>query len=326
MTANVDRVAVIIVNWNGGELLMRCLDALRRQTRAPDRVVIIDNDSRDDSVARVENRVELSEVIRLGRNAGFAEANNLAVQMVSDCAWVALLNPDAFPRHDWLEQLLAAAGRASGYSFFASLLLKVDDRNGIDGAGDVYHASGAHWRHRHGETLRAIDLQEREIFSPCAAAALYSRDAFLEVGGFDESFFCYAEDLDLGFRLRLAGHRGLYVPQAVVHHMGSALTGRRSDFTVYHGHRNLVWVFVKNVPGPLFWLYLPQHLLFNLVSVLWYGLKGQGRVILRAKWDAIKGLPRVRRERKAIQARRKVGAFALRQLMDRGWLTPYMRR
>lgn len=132
--------------------------------------------------------------------------------------------------------------------------------------------------------------------------------------------------MDLGFRLRLAGYRCLYVPDAVVHHVGSAITGRRSDFTVYHGHRNLVWVFVKNMPGPLFWLYLPQHLLFNLVSILWYTLRGQGRVILRAKWDAIRGLPRVWRQRKAIQAKRKVGAWELRRLMARGWLTPYLRR
>ena len=96
-----------------------------------------------------------------------------------------------------------------------------------------------------------------EIFAPCAAAALYRRAAFLEAGGFDEHFFCYMEDVDLGFRLRLLGYRCGYAPAAIVHHVGSGTTGARSPFTVYHGHRNLVWTYVKNMPTPWFWLYLP---------------------------------------------------------------------
>ncbi len=105
---------------------------------------------------------------------------------------------------------------------------------------------------------------EREVFSACAAAALYRRDVFEALGGLDEDFFCYMEDVDLGFRLRLAGWGCTYVPTAVVHHVGSATSGRRSHFTTYHGHRNLVWVFFKNMPGALLWLYLPQH--FSLTS------------------------------------------------------------
>jgi GT2 family glycosyltransferase len=105
---------------------------------------------------------------------------------------------------------------------------------------------------RHGTPASALKGSECEIFSPCAAAALYRRSALLEVGGFDEDFFCYVEDVDLGFRLRLAGYRCLYVPLSVAHHIGSGTTGgKNSDFSVYHGHRNLVWAFVKNMPGVL---------------------------------------------------------------------------
>jgi GT2 family glycosyltransferase len=165
--------------------------------------------------------------------------------------------------------------------------------------------SGLVWRNGHGRPRHAAAEVEREVFSPCAAAALYRRDALLKAGGFDETYFCYVEDADLGFRLRLAGHRCLYVPSAVAHHVGGGTTGGgRSDFCVYHGHRNLVWSFVKNMPGLLFWLLLPMHVLLNLVEMGVAVFQGRGRVMLQVKKDAVRGLPRVWRSRKRIQSTR----------------------
>jgi GT2 family glycosyltransferase len=259
-------------------------------------------------------------------NKGFAQANNLAVTLVPECEWIATLNPDAFPEPDWLEKLLGAAREKPAYAFFASLLL--DDRNPLiaDGAGDVMHVSGMHWRIAHGRPRSASAASSHEVFAPCAAAALYRRDVFVAAGGFDERFFCYAEDVDLGFRLRLAGHRCLYVPDAIVRHVGSATSGgRHSDFSVYHGHRNLVWLYVKNMPGALFWLYLPQHLVANLAATVRFTLRGQGRVILKAKWDAIKGLPRVWRQRREIQARRKASTREIWRVLEKGLFKPYCR-
>ena len=157
-----------------------------------------------------------------------------------------------------------------------------------------------------------------EIFAPCAAAALYRRSTFLEVGGFDQDYFCYFEDIDLGFRLRLLGYHCRYVPDAVVLHVGSAVTGRRSSFSLYHGHRNLVWTYCKNMPALLFWIYLPQHLLLNLGTVAWFALRGQGIILLRAKWDALRGLPRCWRQRRVIQASRRISSWSLRQMMSHG--------
>ncbi|RZI97801.1 MAG: glycosyltransferase family 2 protein, partial [Rubrivivax sp.] len=158
----------------------------------------------------------------------------------------------------------------------------------------------------HGQPLSARAQMPGEIFAPCAAAALYRTEVLRELGGFDESYFCYMEDLDLGFRVRLRGHTIRYVPDAVVHHVGSVSSGGRlSDFAVYHGHRNAVWTFVKNMPGALFWLALPLHLAANLAMVLRFVRLGQGRVILRAKRDALRGLRRVWSERRAVQGARE---------------------
>jgi GT2 family glycosyltransferase len=320
------RIAVIIVNWNSGKLLNQCLAALTRQSVTPDRVIVVDNASTDGSADDVNAHYGNAKLVRLSRNAGFAKGNNIAIPEVVDCDWIVMLNPDAFPEPRWLETLMESAKSYPDYTFYASRMLSNGDRTTLDGAGDMYHTSGAAWRLGHGRKCEPGDLQKAEVFGACAAAALYRRDAILASGGFDDEYFCYFEDVDLAFRLRLAGHRCFYVPDAVVYHVGSATTGgERSDFTTYHGQRNLVWTFFKNMPLPLLWLYLPQHILLNLVALLGYSLRGHARVIWKAKWDAIKGLPRILKERRRIQKTRRVNAWDLRRVMAKGLLTPYLR-
>jgi GT2 family glycosyltransferase len=160
-----------------------------------------------------------------------------------------------------------------------------------------------------------------EIFSPCAAAALYRLSALKEVEGFDEDFFCYAEDVDLGFRLRLAGWLAIYVPDAVVSHVGGSTTGgRHSNFSLYHGHRNLVWTFVKNMPSFLFWIFLPAHIFLNLISLLWFSFHGRGRIIFKAKIDAIKGLRSQIHKRAETQRMRKVKLFTIFNILNKGFI------
>ncbi|MBI3563096.1 MAG: glycosyltransferase family 2 protein [Gammaproteobacteria bacterium] len=315
---NNEKIAVIVVNFNGGVILNRCLESIRNQSLQPTRVIIIDNASHDDSLESAKNTYPEFEFVVQKENIGFAAANNFAANIVNDCDWVALLNPDAFADRDWLENLFVATQKNTNFVFFGSRLLMDDNSDRLDGVGDVYHVSGAHWRRGYNTVSKPNYLDTAEIFAPCAAAVLYRRDAFLEANGFDEAFFCYGEDVDLGFRLRLLGYRALYIPNAVVRHVGSASTGIRSNFTVYHGHRNLVWIYIKNMPWPLFWVYLPQHLVINLLSIVLYIVRGQSRTILKAKWDAIKGLRRVLRERRKIQTSRVVSSMALRKVMMRG--------
>lgn len=310
--------SIIIVNWNSGPLLKKCLRALSVQTIKPLDVVVVDNKSEDDSLKEITEEYPTVSIVVAEKNLGFAAANNLGIQFLSpECQWVALLNPDAFPEPTWLESLEKAATQYKEYSFFGSRLIDANNPAVLDGEGDVCHISGLVWRSNHGEKRDNSNCSSVEIFSPCAAAAMYRKDVFLEAGGFDEDFFCYIEDVDLGFRMRLLGHRCLYVPDSVALHVGSAVTGRRSDFSIYHGHRNLVWAYIKNMPGMLFWLCLPLHLALTLFSILYFSFKGQAQVISRAKWDALKGIPKMWRKRQEIQSRRIISARDIWRLLDK---------
>jgi GT2 family glycosyltransferase len=311
-------VAVLIVNYNSGGMLARCLEALARQTLRDFQVVVVDNASTDGSADGIDARYPDVALVRADGNLGFAAGNNLALGHVRGARWIALLNPDAFAEPDWLERFLTAALAESRFIFFGCRMLLADTPRVLDGTGDTYHVSGASWRRDHG--IRAEDgvSEPGEIFGPCAAAALYSRAALEEVGGFDESYFCYHEDVDLAFRLRLRGHRCWYVPDAVVHHVSSGITGRRSDFATYHGHRNLVWTYVKDMPWLLFWLFLPLHLALNILSIATGAPRGQLGVVLRAKRDALRGLGQVLRQRRRIQHGRAVGLRSLLAVMDWG--------
>ncbi len=318
----IDTVAVIIVNFNAGEHLAQCLKALDGQTRKPDRVLLIDNASTDGSMDGIATTWPNVEIFIQKRNTGFAAANNFGIARADNCEWVALLNPDAFADPDWLEQLMGATRDHPENSFFGSRMLCHGFRDRLDGTGDVYHASGVAWRRDHG--FKVSDSHAAgEIFSPCAAAALYNKQAVLDAGGFDEDFFCYVEDVDLGFRLRLLGHSGRYIPEAVVEHVGWGTTGKSSDFSVYHGHRNLVWTYFKNMPGALFWKFLPLHLVWNFVFLIVFSMKGRAGTIWKAKWDALLGLPAAMEKRQVIQSKLNVTHEKLIRVMDRDGLAPY---
>ena len=296
--------------------LLDCLNHLSQQSVRPERIVIIDNASSDNSASEIMARDNLS-VINMDINLGFAEGNNHALALCTT-EFVALLNPDAFPEPDWLETLAAAAATYPEAAAFGSCQLCANAPELLDGIGDIYHISGLVWRKGYGQQASAASLRAGEIFSPCAAAALYRRKALSEAGGFDKDYFCYVEDVDLGFRLRLIGYKSMYVPDAVVKHVGSATTGgQHSNFAVYHGHRNLVWTFVKNMPGMLFWILLPLHVMLNLVIIIYFSLKGRGSVILRAKRDAVKDIPKMWRKRRAIQAGRVATISEIWRTLDK---------
>ena len=310
-------VAVIVINYNSGDMLLRCLHNLELQTWRSFKVIVVDNASSDDSMLRAEREYPWMESVRLESNVGFAMGNNIGAALAPECRWIACLNPDAYAHPDWLANLMHAAQVHPEFALFGSKLILATYPDRLDGTGDIYHVSGAAWRRDHGRELAKGHHIEGEIFAPCAAAALYRRDVFDAAGGFDSDYFCYFEDVDLAFRMRLMGHRCYYVPSAIVHHVSSAITGYQSPFTVYHGHRNLVWTFFKDMPLPLLLAYLLLHLLLNAASIVLYTFKGQPITILKSKRDAIRGLRSVWRKRRQIQSQRRISSLDLLRLMEK---------
>ena len=299
---------VIIVNYNSGELLASCIEHLLKQHPVPDKVIVVDNASEDNSLVMLDHNYKI-EILQLDKNTGFAAANNCALEHAGNADLIMTLNPDAFVRKGCLQALLDAADKHVEYDSFACRMMSGDST--LDGAGDNYHISGLPWRHLHGKKLTEKALVECEVFSPCAGAALYRKSALDEVGGFDENFFCYVEDVDLGYRLQLAGKRCLYLPNALVDHLGSAISNKYPGFAVYHGHRNLVWTFVKNTPLPLLLLMTPLHLLMSLLVACVCVMRGQGRIYMKAKVDAIRGLPQVWKQRRRVQDSRRLSLWQL---------------
>lgn len=318
-------VSVIIVSWNSAKHLSQCLDSLSLQTIQDFEIILIDNGSSDggtDGLQQKYPKLDL-RLERLTSNVGFAAANNMGADWARG-RWLALLNTDAFPEPDWLEKLLQAAATHEEFSFFASRQLQANAPELLDGAGDSYHISGLGWRRYYNLRSENHALQAEEVFSPCGAAALYLREDFLQAGGFDQDYFSYFEDVDLGFRLRLNGKKCLYVPQAVVRHVGSASTEKKSNFSVYYGYKNMIWTFVKDMPGVLFWLYLPIHVGTILFFILYLTLRDHSSVIWRAVLDAVSGLPKVLTKRRSIQHNRKIKPQELTYIMSTGLLEPYL--
>lgn len=316
---NFMSISVLIVAYRSGPTLDRCLAALRAQTYRDYEVVLVDNDepgAGDGAAARAAQADPSIRLISPGANLGFAAGNNLAAQAANG-RWLAMLNPDAYPAPDWLQRLSDAAARRPAYRVFTSRQLMDEDPALLDGLGDVMFAAGAPYRGGY-HSRDPGDVAEGEVFSPCGAAMMLDRDVFERLGGFDETFFCYCEDVDLGYRLRLAGEGTLLVPDAVVRHEGSASSGGpASAFAVRHGTRNRMWLLIKNTPWPLVPVILPLHLAL-LAVVLFTGRRDP---LYNAQvWAALKEGWRDRRvplaSRPAVQAARRAPWWSIAAAMS----------
>lgn len=323
MTTHPHLISIILLVWKNIDHLFNCLDALSMQTYQNFEIILVNNGSEDGALNGLDGKYPFLDlhVYRLSTNIGFAAANNSGARLAHG-QWLVLLNADAFPESDWLEKLVEATEIYPNV-IFASRQIQVNNPGHLDGEGDVYHVSGLAWRHNYGHLVYQFN-EFQEVFSPCGAAALYPRQEFLDAGGFDEDYFSYHEDVDLGFRLRLRGLSCMLIPRAIVYHVGSASTGKRSDFSVYYGHRNLVWTYFKDMPSALFWLYLPLHIAMNFFFLFHFTIKGQGGVIWRAKIDALRGLPGILKKRHFIQRDRRVSVMEIHHVMSRNWLAPFL--
>ena len=308
--------SIIVLYWNSEKYLSENLRALAAQTWQDFEVILLDNGSQqppDQNILAQFPELHLRQIAS-EKNLGFAAGNNLAARSARG-EYSVLLNVDAFPQPDWLEQVHAAIRRHPN-AFFASRLLMADDPQRLDGEWNVVHATGLVWRRSHGRKLSAAWPQERHVLSACAAAGVYPREAFTAAGGFDEDFFAYMEDVDLDFRLQLLGYPCWYLPKAVVRHAGSGSTSPRSDLVIFYGHRNLVWTFIKDMPGWLFWAMLLPHLLVNLLYLIVALFLPMRKAMYGAKWEALKGLPKAWKKRKEVQSQRKVSVGTIAGLLE----------
>lgn len=304
-------VTVVIVNYNSGGRLAKCLDCLMRQTFQDFETIVIDNGSTDGSAKPLKQAEIDIRLVEAGANLGFAAANNLAVKEAKG-AWLAFLNPDAYALPNWLEVFARAVEAYPDIDAFGSAQLDAKDQSRIDGAGDVCHALGLYYRGHFGWPAAKFP-RDGECFSPCAAAAFYRRTVFENLGGFDERFFCYGEDVDLGFRLRLSGGRAVQLARAKVLHEGSGVTGRDSDFSIYYGTRNRLWVYYKNIPFTALLLLTPIHVLTNGVMLARAALSGKGAAYWRGLRDGLKAKALFKKEKGA--AEKKLGAGAVLSLL-----------
>ncbi|HEY4029008.1 MAG TPA: glycosyltransferase family 2 protein [Caulobacteraceae bacterium] len=307
-------VSVVVVTYESGPTLGRCLEALKAQTAQGLEVILSDNGSRD-GAAQAAAAADPSLVLMAnGSNLGFAAGNNRAAERAKG-RWLVLLNPDAYPEPGFVEALLAAAADHPSIRCFTARQRMAEDPARLDGLGDAMTAIGFPFRGDYGNPDPG-PIGPAEVFSPCGAAMMIARDLFLEMGGFDERFFCYCEDVDLGYRLRLRGEPVLLAPHAVVRHEGSVSTGgRRSDFSLYHGARNRLWLYAKDTPPLLLWLTLPFHLLATASMWLRAAMKGHGEPVERGLEDAVKGLPDILRSRAEVQRARKASSHDIAVMM-----------
>jgi GT2 family glycosyltransferase len=289
-------VSVVIPNWNGRQWLDACLGALADGALAPAEVIVVDNGSHDGSVEHLRSEHPGVRVLALGLNTGFAHAANQGVAAASH-ELVALINTDVIVAGDWLARMATALSGDSRAASAACKMLSLEDPGIVYDAGDILRRDGlCEQRGRFGPDDGRWDVAG-EVFGACAGAALYRRDVVLSVGGFDERFFAYLEDVDLALRLALAGWRCRYEP-AVARHAGQA-----SSSQLPGGHqalvtRNTILLVAKWFPSR--WM---LYVGYRQLGWSWHALHERRLVAhLGALAAAIPLLPAALRERRARRA------------------------
>ena len=304
-------VSLIVLAYNSGRYLDRCLTAL---SAFDAEIICADNGSSDGTdFETLKTQLPNVRFMLFAANLGFAAGNNrAAAEATGD--WLGFINPDAFADAGWLDAMRAAIAADPKARLLTSLQLDAADPSKMDGAGDAMTFFGFPYRMGFGQPVPA-DLPPANVFAPCGAAFVIRRDLWQTLGGFDERFFTYCEDADLGFRAQLLGHGCRFVPAARVAHVGSASTSVRSDFALYHGYRNRLWLYLKNMPLGLLIPTLPIHIGLTLLGTVADTLKGKGGIVWKALGDALLGLGPILAARKIIMKSKRIEALRLAALL-----------
>ena len=242
------KVTVIIPNYNGLRFLKDCLTALENQSMKDFETLVIDNASSDESVAYIRENFPNVNVMVMEKNLGFSGGVNVGIQSAKT-PYVLLLNNDTEVDTHFVEEMIHAIEESPNIFSVSSKMIQFYDREKLDDAGDLYGILG--WGFQRGIDAPATSYTKKEeIFSACAGAAIYRKDVFEKIGYFDELHFAYLEDIDVGYRGKIAGYKNMYCPTAIVYHVGSGTSGSKyNSFKVKLAARNSVYLNYKNMPN-----------------------------------------------------------------------------
>ena len=311
-------ISIVIVTWNGLEHLEGCLTAVASQQGVDAETILVDNASTDGSAEFVRTRFPWVRLVSLDRNHGFAGGSNAGAREARG-RYLAFLNNDTIADPRWLRALRDGLDEVRGIALATSRIVYMHDPATVDSAGDgMTRSGGAFKRHHGGPAAEATD--SREVFGACGAAFIISKPVFDSLGGFDRDFFASHEDVDLSYRAQLRGYRCRYVAGSIVRHRGSSTLGRASPMAVFHGQRNLEWVYVQNTPLPILVRTLPGHILYNAAAAIHFARQGLLGTFFWAKVAALRGLPRALRKRARVQQMRTVAARTIWDQLEPRWL------
>ncbi len=292
-------------------LLRGALDSLRGQSFSDLETIVVDNGSSDGTRALLKEGYPDVRLVELDRNYGFAVAVNAGIR-ASHGEIIVLMNNDTEAAPDWLAALLRAFEEHPEVGCCASKMMMYHDRTRIDTAGDRWCFLPD--QIGHGDEDGPQYQIRRYVLTACAGAAAYRREVFELIGGFDEKFETYLEDVDFGIRAQLAGFRCLYVPDAIIYHVGSATAGKRlSERKLYFVMRNSLFLFFQYHPLRTVARWGPSMLIFPFVRSRIENMPL--RLALRTTWDFIRQLPAVWHRRRWVRQHRRISAAEFRTLL-----------
>lgn len=309
---------IVVANWNGKDLIKKCLDSLQQQSYSAE-IVVVDNGSVDGSVELIEKEYPEIHLIKEGKNHGFAGGVNIGIRyaMEKKADAVALFNNDAVAEKDWLKQLVSTLDKNTKIGIVTGKLMR-SDRKHIDSTGDFYTIWGMPFPRGRNQLDKGQFDSEEKVFGASGGASLYRAKMLEEIGLFDERFFAYYEDVDISFRAQLSGWGILYQPKALAYHKVSATSSKMAkNFTRYHSIKNLLILYTKNMPARLYWRYLPLFILQMLRLAASSLLKGGFLAYLKAAGRFILYLPAILLSRINIQRKRKISVSETKALLYR---------
>ncbi len=289
-------VSIIIPNYNGACFLDDCLGALKKQTYDDMEVILVDNASTDDSVELAKKLYPNIRVVELSDNTGFAYAVNRGIEAAQG-EYVLLLNNDTIVFPNFVKNQYKMIKNKPDVFSCSALMIQNKNRELVDDAGDEFAALGWGFAPDRDKSVTGCGVPH-EVFSSCAGAAIYRKAVFDEIGLFDESFFAYLEDMDVGYRARLAGYRNLYNPYAKVYHLGSASSGSRHNaFKVELSARNTMYMIRKNMPVAQFVFNLPFIVSGIIIKIVYFSKKGLAKPYLKGIGKGLFGRKNVGRHK-----------------------------